>query len=336
MNNQIIDLHVHFGAPKDEESGCYWSKDFEKTAAYWAMRIITKSLFTKVNIQKVQKKLLKVINKSKHVDKSILLAMDEVYDKSGARHPEWTHLYVPNMYIANLAKENDRILFGASVHPYRKDWSDELDKCIAHKAVLCKWIPSSQQIDPSSDTCTPFYKKLSDHKLPLLCHAGPEYAIPTSNKKYNERNNPKYLRKALDQGVIVIFAHCALPYFGTLDVDYTDDLAEFYKLFKEAERNNWNLYADLSALATPLRAPYIEDILNKIPAERLLFGSDYPIPASELSYTKTKNIMKWIKFVWKMIHLKNPLDKNYHLIRKMGFDDSIFTNAQKLFSSIQY
>jgi len=30
MSKKIIDVHVHFGAPKDEESGCYWSENLKK------------------------------------------------------------------------------------------------------------------------------------------------------------------------------------------------------------------------------------------------------------------------------------------------------------------
>ncbi len=59
----------------------------------------------------------------------------------------WTNLYVKNSTVAGLAAGNSRILFGASVHPYRMDWEDELDYCLANKAVLCKWLPSAQCIE---------------------------------------------------------------------------------------------------------------------------------------------------------------------------------------------
>ncbi len=336
MPSEVIDVHIHFGAPKDEESGCYWSDDFERMAAYYFLLIVTNSLFKKITRERVEKHLLKRIIKSKKVDKSVLLALDQVYDENGQVQRNWTNLFVPNNFIVKLANQHERILLGASVHPYREDWENELDYCLENRAVLCKWIPSSQIIDPSDSKCIPFYRKLAKHQLPLLCHAGPEYTIPTQDKKYNEFNNPKYLRIALDQGVTVILAHCALPYFGFLDVDYQDDLDEFYRLFEEVEKNSWNLYADVSAVATPLRAPYMEKIINKIPHERILFGSDYPLPASELSYTNSKNIFKWLKLIWQAIQIRNPLDKNYTVIKNMGFDDIIFTNAANLFAQIKY
>lgn len=337
VSNEIIDIHIHFGAPKDEESGCFWSEEFTRTAAYYAMLLLTKSLFKKINIERVRKHLLSAINGSEYVNKSVLLAMDQVYDESdGTSLPEMTHLYVPNQYIAQMSKVEDRVLFGASVHPYRNDWNDELDFCLENKAVLCKWIPSSQLINPSRSQCVPFYRKLADHHLPLLCHCGPEYTIPTSLHVYNEYNNPKYLRTALDEGVTVIIAHCSLPYFGILDVDYHDDFEEFLKLFKQTEKKGWMLYADLSAICTPMRAPYIDDIQNHVPVERLLFGSDYPIPLFELSYNKSINFLSWLRFILKVAKMKNPLDKNYALIKGMGFDEAVFTNAATLFSMIKY
>ena len=88
-------------------------------------------------------------------------------------------------------------------------------------------------------------------------------------------------------------------------------------------------------LAEPLRNAYIPDILAKIPQDRLLFGSDYPIPPSEFSYKKGKNIIKWIKLTFEAFSIRNPLDKNYYLLKKMGFDSQIFKNNSKLLGQIK-
>ena len=205
--------------------------------------------------------------------------MDKVYRPDGTPVDSETHLYVPNDYIIKLAKDNRRILVGASVHPYRNDWKEELDKCISNGAVLCKWIPSSQQIDVTSEKCYPMYDYLAEHNFPLLVHSGPEYSIPTSNDHFIEFNNPKYLRPALERGVTIIIAHCALPYFGALDTKYQNDMDEFYKLFELSKRNSWKLYADLSALTEPLRNAYIPDILARIPQDRSLIRQRLSNPA---------------------------------------------------------
>lgn len=328
-------MHVHFGAPADKMSGCYWSSEFEKTAAYYAMLFLTKTVFKKIDIYRVKNHLIHKIRSAKYIHKIVLLALDEVYDLQGKVHPEWTHLHVPNDYLFQLSKEEPKILVGCSVHPYRPDWEDKLEQSLEQGAVLCKWIPSSQLIDPAQPRCKSFFRKLTDHRLPLLCHAGPEYAIPTSNKFYEKFNHPHYLWEALQAGVILIIAHCALPYFWIFDTNYQQDFREFFDLIEQAERNEWKLYADISALATPLRAPYIKKILENIPSQRLLFGSDYPIPLSEFTYNRSQNFFSWLRFLWKIASLQNPLDKNYLLMKKMGFAEDIFFNAAKLFSDIK-
>ena len=332
---EIIDIHVHFGGPRNSKNGCYWSETFKKQPAYWLLKLTSYSLFKEPTFEEVERKILSVINGAKKVDKVVLLAMDKVYDLDGnprekEGNKEITHLYVPNDYIIQLAKKNHRILVGASVHPYRNDWKGELNKCLSNGAVLCKWIPSSQQIDVTNEKCFPMYDYLAKHNLPLLVHSGPEYSIPTSDDRFIEFNNPKYLRAALDRGVTVIIAHCSLPYFGALDTKYQDDMEEFYKLFEESKNKPWKLYADLSAIAEPLRNAYVPDILAKIPQDRLLFGSDYPIPPSEFSYKKSKNIIKWIRLTIKAFSIRNPLDKNYFILKKMGFDEQVFYSANSL------
>ena len=335
MKDEIIDMHLHFGSPPDAASGCFWSDEFAKSVAYYAILLITRSLFKKIDFERVKSTMLSTINGSKYVHKSVLLALDLVYDKQGQPHPELTHLHVPNQFLATLSREHERVLWGASVHPYRKDWETQLDFCLENGAVLCKLIPSSQMFNPADSLCISFYKKLAAHNLPLLCHCGPEPAIPTSDKQFNEFNNPKYLRTALDLGVTVIIAHCALPYFWIFDVEYQDDYREFLKLVAESRQKNWRLYADLSALTTPTRNPYIEEIQRIVPPERLLFGSDYPVPVFEMSYQKSTSFFHRVYFMLKMLFVQNLLDKNYLLIKKMGFDDQIYTNAKKVFNEIK-
>jgi len=334
MSKPLIDVHVHFGAPGDPDKGdpCYWSKEFEGTIAYKAFRLLTGTWLTKLDFEKAKKLIIKLVEKSDEVGPCILLALDAVYDKNSERHlKDWTHLFVSNEAIANIVKSRPHLfLFGASVHPFRSDWDIELDRCLEWGAVLCKWIPSAQQIDLTNEKCERFYKKLSDKHLPLLCHAGPEKAIPTSNHDYDLFNNPKYLEKPLEMGVTVIIPHCVLP-FPPQDLATFEPHQELLKLLNKADEKNWPLYVDLSALLL-FRNQYIPDVLKNIPARRLLFGSDYPIPMSDLAYKKKLYPWDWLKYFWRSFKEPNLLDKNYYQIQDMGFDPIVFTNANKLFS----
>ena len=331
MGDEVIDIHVHFGSSEDPESGCYWSKDFEEGFAFLGFRLVTNNLFGKIDFQRAKKHVLGVINGSKNVQKTVLLALDQVYDEGGNPRRDKTHLCAPNKCIIDLANENPRVLFGASVHPYRDDWRQALDFCLGNKAVLCKWVPSSQQIDLLHPKCQPFYEKLAESKLPLLCHVGPEGAIPPYDKVSQELNSPRHLRKALDAGVAVIAAHAALPFFPP-PLESDQPYQELIALFREGESKNWNLYADLSAINLGPRYLYIDKLKTDIPDYkfRLIFGSDYPIPILDVSQKPHISLWDWLKHFFETITIKNPLDKNYQLIENMEFGDSIFYNASDI------
>jgi predicted TIM-barrel fold metal-dependent hydrolase len=337
LSDPIIDIHVHFGAPDDPASGCYWSEQFTQSPAYIAMLLLTKFLFKKVDIPRVKKHMFKTVKDSTRVNQFVFLALDQVYDESGNVHKDQTHLYVPNNYLVSLVEENDRVVFGASVHPYRNDWEQELDYCLVKRAVLCKWIPSAQMIDPSHQKCANIHQKLAQHRLPLLCHVGPEYTIPSAAPDPERYNNPDLLIPALDKGVIVIMAHCAMPYFGPLDKPiYEQYFESFLNLMDKADANGWDLYTDLSAICIPTRSEYVSRVMNRVPPKRLLFGSDYPILLTEFCYHRGESFWARVMFIIKMAFTENLLDKNYYLIKEMGFDESVFTNASELFANIKY
>ena len=335
---KVIDVHIHFGAPGKNGQpveGCYWSPGFEQTAAYWAFRLITGAICGKIDFDRAKATLSKVVDRSTKVDQCVFLALDQVYDKQGhSDMVNWTNLYVKNSTVAGLAAGNSRILFGASVHPYRLDWEDELNYCLANKAVLCKWLPSAQCIDFNEQRCVPFYRKLADHHLPLLCHVGPEASIPTYDDSFAQYNNAGYLRRALGEGVTVIFAHSSLPFEPT---PLEDDAAfqEFLKVMNEADTNGWKAYADISALCL-LRSTYVPYLLDHIDHSRFIFGSDYPIPMIDLAHKNAPTVWEWIRHFWETFTAKNPLDKNYLLLEDMGFPPEVFTAAEALFSGIVY
>jgi len=47
-------------------------------------------------------------------------------------------------------------------------------------------------------------------------------------------------------------------------------------------------------------------------------------------------IVDQLRFGLKVAFMENLLDKNYALIKGMGFEDSMFTNASRLFEEIMY
>src|SRR5262249_20638798 len=161
----------------------------------------------------------------------------------GQRDDARTHLYVKNDYVAALARQHRELLFGASVHPYRKDAVAELERCVGMGAVLLKWLPIVQDFDPSDPRCFPFYEALAHHRLP--CPAPPAGGLtpPNPNRRVAD---PRLLIPALKRGVTVIAAHCATR-GSPLETGF---LSAFVRMCHEYE----NLYGDTAALNLPSRS----------------------------------------------------------------------------------
>src|SRR5690606_1283084 len=174
---------------------------------------------------------------------AVILAFDAVHDRDGRRDEPNTHLYVTNDYVIELCRRHRNMLFGASVHPYRKDAVAELERCIAAGAVLLKWLPPTQGMDPADERCIPFYEALAHHRLPLLCHTGGELSLPRVDKRLED---PARLEPALKRGVTVIMAHCGTR-SSPLGADY---LPTFMRMAQEYE----NCWGDTSAMTLPARA----------------------------------------------------------------------------------
>ena len=330
-NKKVIDIHIHIGGTGNSGSGCRMSHEFIFSFAFAAMLIALEVTPFDVSDETVREVILGTLNRSRKIDYAVLLALDGVY-KSGKYIASQSHLVTPNTYVIKLAKTNPRVLFGASVHPYRnkKEMLVETRRCIDHGAVLFKWIPSSQQIDPRDDRCLPFYEILAEEEIPLLCHTGAELAVPTSDPKANQWNDPRRLKRALEAGVKVIAAHCATPYLGGILPGDKDYFEELITMLKASEQRRWKLYADISAFCTPTRIPYLHRIDKEIlqgtlSPDQLLYGSDFPIPVVDINIFRNPLNLK--DLLEHGMPKGNPLDKNYDVLKKFGIHGSIFTNA---------
>jgi mannonate dehydratase len=214
--------------------------------------------------------------------KLLLLAFDHYVSEDGTERPDLSPVYTPNDYAQRIADKHEGFEACASIHPHRTDCVDRLDEVVASGARAIKWIPNAMGIDPASSRCDPFYRRMADLRLPLLTHGGKEYAVDASH--HQEWGNPLRLRRALDAGVRVIVAHCAsMGSFRDLDSGGEREVTSFdlfMRLFTDPQYEA-NLLADISTLAHVHRGPRPLKELLKAPElhGRLLYGSDYPLPA---------------------------------------------------------
>jgi predicted TIM-barrel fold metal-dependent hydrolase len=249
------------------------------------------------------------------LDKIVLLAMDAVFDESGNACPERTVLHVDNEFVCSVAAEQPEFIFGASIHPYRKDAIVELERLIKKGARLIKWIPSGQYIEPDNSRCYPFYEALSHYGIPLLSHTGMEHTLGTRRLSFN---HPERLVPALKKGVTVFAAHCGVHLF----------LHEpsFFKSWALLAKEHENLYGDSGAFSIVTRIPCLRQILkDKALRDKLIYGSDFPgIPSPlwcwQLGFKKMRELSG----------INNPLERNMRVMQALNIPPEVFERTHKL------
>lgn len=211
-----------------------------------------------------------------------LLAFDRHYRADGTTDEEHSEFYVPNDYALELAERNPELLAPTgSVHPYRADALDELDRLAARGVRWIKWLPSAMGIDPASERCDAYYERMAAHGMVLLTHGGEEQAVDAS--ELQKLGNPLRLRRALDAGVRVVVAHCAS--LGT-DVDLDDpehrrvSSFELFLRLMDDERYAGLVFGEISATTQVNRMGALVELLARPDLHgRLVHGTDYPLPA---------------------------------------------------------
>lgn len=215
--------------------------------------------------------------------KLMLLAFDHAYTEAGERDQARSAFHTPNAYAARMARMHPRYFeWIASIHPYREDCVQALERAAAEGARAVKWLPPAMGIDPASPRCDRFYQAAARLRIPLLTHAGKERAVHGADRP--DFGNPLRLRRALDHGVRMVVAHCASMGEDTdLDQGANGPLVPSFDLFARLmneARYAGRLFGDISAMTQLNRAgPYLHRVLQNTKWHaRLLHGSDYPLP----------------------------------------------------------
>jgi mannonate dehydratase len=215
--------------------------------------------------------------------KLLLFAFDRVHDERGAVQWERTGFYVPNAYARDTARAHPQVFeWAASIHPYRADCVEALERAKAAGARAVKWLPAAMGMDPASPLCDRFYAAAARLALPIISHAGLERAVMGTDAQ--DYGNPLKLRRALDAGARVVVAHCAsLGQDRDLDRGTGGPLVDSFELFArlmEEPRYAGRVYGDISAMTQVNRAGgSLARVLEREEWHpRLLNGSDYPLP----------------------------------------------------------
>ena len=237
------------------------------------------------------KNFLKQLTKSK-LDKTVLIGIEN------------SPICAGNAQVYDVCKAHSQFLFGVNLNPYDADIENKIQNAVKNDAVLVKVLPSYQNINLADEKCIPFFELLEQNNLPLIVHTGIEHTLPTKNQ---DLNNPLRLEKAAKIGVKIICAHCG----GRMFLHEKNYFDEWSKLALKYE----NVYGDLSAMINPVQNFNLKNILkNDILKHKVIFGTDYPaFPV--IPFQKSSN---------------NIFIDCYNYFEKIGFDSTIYTNAEKV------
>jgi len=320
MKLRKIDCHVHLVGDGSSGSDCWFKLPKLKDRFLGRMMIkglgLPRTALKSGMDEMYGENLVRQIRES-DLDAAVVLAQDIPYDAEGLPM-EGAQFYVSNDFVMQLAKRYpEEVIPACSIHPGRLDAMEELERCIEAKMPVLKLLPNCLNIDYDDDRYLPFWQRMAEVGMVLLSHTGGEMTVKVFDPSFGD---PKKLTKILDCGVTVIAAHAA-GRSGIFDDDWTGDLIAMFDRFA-------NLYADNSALCSPNRARTVKHVLPQRIQERIIHGSDYPVPVSGLGPWMSGHL-EWAD-LWKIRKDPNILQRDILLKKAMGFEEGTFTRMDEI------
>lgn len=314
-----IDVHVHIVGNGTGGTGCWLRPSLVRwpLQAFMARHIGLPVSALKGDLDRLYvEKLLQAVRESS-LDAVVILAQEQVYDTQGRLMKDRGTAYVPNSYVLKLVSQHPEFLAGVSIHPARVDALDELEFCLAGGAALMKCLPNCQNIDCRDRRFTRFWERMAEAGLPLLAHTGGEHTLEVVQP---ELADPRTLEWPLQCGVTVIAAHSGTK-SGLFDPQY-------FHHFSEMTRKHPRLYGDISAFNVPIRGAVVPRCLEFPLIERMIHGSDYPVPVFG-HWAWLQGFVDWKSFR-QCEQIPSVLERDYQLKRAMGFPPETFSRITRL------
>lgn len=320
-----IDAHVHLAGVGTAGSGCWISPRFERRYTFrllrWWNGITAEQMRSSIDQDWVDRVARQV--RESELDRAVVLGFDGVYDGSGELDRERSQLVVPPSWVFEACRRQpEELLPGPSLNPFRRDAEERLEECIAGGAVLIKWLPSAQSIDPSSSRLTGFYRRVAEAGIPLLIHSGG--GEMTFREVRPELKELALLRAPLEAGVTVICAHTGTPVLLSRDANQLPLLRSMLAEYP-------HLWVDNSGMANPSRFAYLPRLAREpLMQARTLYGSDFPVPSNAFYFAARLGPRE----VRALERVKNPFDRDVRLKRALGYPDRTLTRAERVLANL--
>lgn len=315
----IIDAHVHLVGNGTSGSGCWYRPRGAGRLIeplFWRGMGLTRA-DVRGDLDRAYAERLLEFRRHSSLDAIAVFAQDAVYHEDGTRWDNRGTFHVPNDVVLGLARRQAGVLPVASIHPARPDALAELDRCVRGGAVALKLLPNCHNVECGLPRYRRFWEQLAAHGLPLIAHTGSEWTV---DEVRPELADPRNLLAPLAAGVTVIAAHCGIGP-GLFDPDY-------FPVFRRMLAAHPNLYGDTAAFNLPNRCHRLRGCLRPGVVERIVHGSDLPVPV--LAHAGLLAGLIGVGTWWRLRRIRNPLERDYQLKRAMGFPAAVFTRAAQL------
>jgi len=298
----LVDYHTHILGLGTEDTGNFVNPDMLswlhpvkrfKTGVYLSAAGIRE---LRSADQEYVSRLVRLIRSVHHHGKHRILAFDRHYTPDGRINLKKTEFYISNQYIFGLVQRYpDLFLPVISIHPYRSDAIDELEKWASQGAKYIKWLPNAMGMDPSDTRLDGFYKIMKKYDMILLSHTGIEKAVDAEEDQ--NLGNPLLLRSPLDHGIRVIMAHCAsMGNCIDLESPRQEKVPCFDLFIRLMDEKTYAglVFGDISATLQINRSlKDFGELLKRADLHpRLVNGSDYPLPAVNVVFHTAKLMKK--------------------------------------------
>lgn len=301
---QTIDIHTHLLSPEAK-----FDRAFDKFAIkFFAKKFaLDPKELAKSPFEAYVKGYIKSLRESKHLKKCVMFGVDAKFDDNGNMTHKDATVCASNDDVLRVYEANpDIIVPFFSINPLRKDALNLIEKY--HKLGFkgAKFLQNYWGVDTSETRYNEYFAALRELELPLIIHVGNENTISSERRC----EDISMLYAPLKSGVKTICAHMALGYegahpFRAMSKRERNFNKEYFALL-ELLKTHDNLYADVSALLTPFRAKVLRHLSEqKEVHEKLLYGSDFPVPYSAIYNSYDLGLKKRI-----MLHKQsNPFDR---------------------------
>ena len=318
-----IDVHAHLAGVGTGESGCWLSPRTRSRPTFRLLRRlngVSRKQLAESFDQDWAARLAGAVRESE-LDRAVALGFDGVYDAQGELVEADSQLIVPPAWVFEACRRHPELLPGPSINPFRRDAMERLEECAEGGAVLLKWLPIVQGIDPADPRIRPFYRRVAELGIPILIHAGG--GEMTFREVAPEFGGVERLRAPLEQGVTVICAHSGVPVWFSRGPNQLPLVRQLLARYP-------NLWLDNSGMANPSRFPYLARLArDPLFQSRTLYGSDFPVPAMPLLYPRLG-----ARRALRIQRARGPLERDILLKRALGYPDDTLTRAESVLANL--